>query len=267
MADEKKYLDNNGLLYVWSKIKNILPKKTSDLTNDSNYVSDANYVHTDNNYTSAEKTKLSGIASNAQVNKLESVKLNGAVLTIDTNKSVNVTVPTKTSELTNNSNFAVDANYVHTDNNYTSTEKNKLNGVASGAQVNVIESIKVNGAATTISNKSINITVPTNTNQLTNGAGFQTASQVTTAINNALADMTGIKFEIVETLPTQGLVGTIYLVKANTDDTNDIYDEYFWVASTQKYEFMGTTSPDLSNYMTFDDVAAIPNSEIDTICT
>lgn len=36
------------------------------------------------------------------------------------------TVPTKTSDLTNDSNFVSDASYVHTDNNYTTTEKNKL---------------------------------------------------------------------------------------------------------------------------------------------
>lgn len=69
-----KYLDSNGLLYFWQKIKNTfakttdLPTKTSDLTNDSNYVSDASYVHTDNNYSTTEKNKLSGIASGAEVN-------------------------------------------------------------------------------------------------------------------------------------------------------------------------------------------------------
>ena len=36
----------------------ILPTKTSDLENDSNFVSDANYIHTDNNFTNEEKTKL-----------------------------------------------------------------------------------------------------------------------------------------------------------------------------------------------------------------
>jgi len=45
-----------------------IPSKTSDLTNDSNFVADASYVHTDNNYTSTEKTKLSGIAAGAEVN-------------------------------------------------------------------------------------------------------------------------------------------------------------------------------------------------------
>src|SRR5574344_3119808 len=38
--------------------KTELPTKTSDLNNDSNYVSDASYVHTDNNYTTADKTKV-----------------------------------------------------------------------------------------------------------------------------------------------------------------------------------------------------------------
>lgn len=34
-------------------------------------------------------------------------------------------------------NTVIDANYVHTDNNYTTTEKNKLAGIAAGAEVNV----------------------------------------------------------------------------------------------------------------------------------
>ena len=38
-----------------------------------NIVSDANYVHTDNNYTTAEKTKLAGIEAGAQVNFIKSV--------------------------------------------------------------------------------------------------------------------------------------------------------------------------------------------------
>ena len=69
-----KYLDSNGLLYFWQKIKNTfalasaIPTKTSDLTNDSNFAADASYVHTDNNYTTTEKNKLSGIASGAEVN-------------------------------------------------------------------------------------------------------------------------------------------------------------------------------------------------------
>jgi hypothetical protein len=46
------------------------------------YVADENYVHTDNNYTDAEKVKLRGIADGAEMNKVISVLFNG-VETID----------------------------------------------------------------------------------------------------------------------------------------------------------------------------------------
>ena len=41
----------------------ILPTKTSELENDSNFVSDENYIHTDNNFTADEKQKLSTLAN------------------------------------------------------------------------------------------------------------------------------------------------------------------------------------------------------------
>lgn len=46
-------------------------------------------------------------------------------------------VPTKTSDLTNDSNFVVDANYVHTMNNYTNIDQSKLAGITSGATRNI----------------------------------------------------------------------------------------------------------------------------------
>ena len=44
-----------------AEITALIPTKLSQLTNDDNTVKDANYQHTDNNYTNAEKTKLSKI--------------------------------------------------------------------------------------------------------------------------------------------------------------------------------------------------------------
>ncbi|MBR2679310.1 MAG: hypothetical protein IKE23_00850, partial [Exiguobacterium sp.] len=82
----------------------VIPTQTSDLVNDSHFVSDANYVHTDENYTSGEKTKLSGIEDSADVNVIEEVQVNGTALTV-TNKSVDVPVPTATSDLNNDSDF------------------------------------------------------------------------------------------------------------------------------------------------------------------
>lgn len=60
----------------------------------------------------------------------------------------------------------------------TSAEKNKLAGIASGAQVNVINSIKVNGITMAPSGKTIDITVPTKNSELTNDSGFITGSDI-----------------------------------------------------------------------------------------
>ena len=57
--------------------------------------------------------------------------------------------------------LVIDESYVHTDNNYTTADKNKLTSIAEGAEVNVIDEIKVNGAVVSPVEKSVNITVPT----------------------------------------------------------------------------------------------------------
>lgn len=80
-------------------------------------------------------------------------------------------------------------------NDYTTTEKNKLAGIAAGAQVNVIESIKVNGVALPISEKAVNVTVPT----------------------GALASKNKVSKTDLDTALTSELDG-----KANSDDLADI---------------------------------------------
>lgn len=164
----KKYLDENGLLYFWQKIKTTfalvththtknqitdfptIPSKTSDLTNDSNFVSDSAYVHTDNNYTSAEKNKLSGIAAGAEVNQnaFSNVKVGSTTVAADSK--------TDTLELVAGNNVTLTPDSTNdkvtiaaTDTTYsdvtaggpsglmTGADKTKLNGIASGAEVNV----------------------------------------------------------------------------------------------------------------------------------
>ena len=132
-----------------------IPTATSDLTNDSgfitlsdvpaqvqadwnesdssdpsyiqnkpaNLVQDASYVHTDENFTSAEKTKLAGIAAGAEVNvQADWTEADSSSDAYIANKPANI---------------VQDASYVHTDENFTSAEKTKLAGIAAGAQVNV----------------------------------------------------------------------------------------------------------------------------------
>lgn len=66
----------------------------------------------------------------------------------------------------------------------TAVDKSKFNAIEAGAQVNVIESIKVNGTAQAISNKEIDILVPTKISQLTNDIYEVATSEEITAILN-----------------------------------------------------------------------------------
>lgn len=273
-------------------------------------VTDPNYVHTDNNFTNALLTKLNGIESGAQANKIESISKNGEALTI-TNKNVNIEVPTKLSELENDNNTVTDKDYVHTDNNFTNALLTKLNGIESGAEVNAISGIKVNEVLQPIVNKIVSITVPTKTSDLTNDSGFidkdvdnltnyykktETYSQsetntlldnkadkssiptklsqldndtgfitnavdnltnyylksetyTKTEVNDLIGQIKTISIQVVDTLPTTGESNIIYLVpKEGSKD--DVYNEYIWVNNA--WELIGSTQIDLTGYATED---------------
>lgn len=100
-----------------------------------------------NDYTTAEKTKLAGIATNAQVNVLEGVKVDGNPLTI-TDKFVNVDLSGKVDK--------VNGKGLST-NDFTDAYMNKLDNIQAGSQVNVLEVVKVNGTPLTNTNKSVDI--------------------------------------------------------------------------------------------------------------
>lgn len=73
-------------------------------------------------------------------------------------------------------------------NDYTTAEKNKLSGIATGAQVNVIEKILVNSVEQTVSaQKAVDISVPTKVSDLNNDSGFITGvDSITSAEIDAL---------------------------------------------------------------------------------
>ena len=227
-----KYLDENGLLYYDGKVKARLNNKVDKV---------AGKTLTSNDYITEDKNKLTGIEAGAQVNVIEEISINGTEATI-TGKKASVTI-----------------------------------------EAGKIDLIKVNNVDQAITNKTVNISVPTkvsdlnndsnfatvsqiptNNNQLTNGAGYQTSSEVQTAINNAIKDITSFEFVIVTTLPTTGNKGVIYLVP-NTGTSPNAYDEYIWLGSEKKYEKIGSTDINLSNYWSKTELVTITNEEIDNI--
>lgn len=54
----------------------------------------------------------------------------------------------------------------------------------------------------------------------------------------------GVKYEIVDSLPSSGNPQTIYFVKNNNSSTNDYYDEYVWISSSSAFEKIGSTQID-----------------------
>lgn len=102
----------------------------------------------------------------------------------------------------------------------------------------------------------------TKLSELTNDSEFQTASEVNGLITNAIKDIQGITYSIVEELPTTGQAGVIYLV-SNGGKNSNIYDEYIFV--NDLFEKIGTTEVDLSNYVKVNDLLELTNEEIDAI--
>lgn len=200
-------------------------------------------------------------------------------------------VPTKTSDLTNDDNVVKDASYVHTDENFTSTLKSKLDAIASGAQVNVIETVKVNGTALTVSDKSVNIPVPTDNASLANGAGYQTANDVNNAIDAKLQAYIKPKGSLAfANLPTPSSANLGWMWNMSDGFTIDNRFEEYEQGVPKTYPkgtnvYVIESSPaegstpavykfdvyqgfiDLSGYATKDDVETLSQAEIESICS
>lgn len=61
-------------------------------------------------------------------------------------------------------------------------------------------------------------------------ADYSTTTQMNSAIASAISGVTQFDYEVVETLPAEGVKGVIYLVP-NTGSGANMYDEYFWIVS------------------------------------
>ena len=163
--------------------------------------------------------KLEDIEEGAQVNVIETVKVNGTALQVN-GKAVDVTVPTKLTDLINDGNFVKDANYVHTDNNYTTDEKTKLSDIAAGAQVNVIEGVQVDGVDLTIdANKKVNILTSTLTTAIEESLAETNANveRVEKVASAALNDLNSRLIEAEGAISGLPHIPATYLTNAITD--------------------------------------------------
>jgi hypothetical protein len=165
-----------------------------------NLVQDPAYVHTDNNYTDAEKTKLGTVSEGA--NKVEASHTNGNIKidnvettvythpttdaataaavkvgndaeghvvigdplvkgdvglgNVDNTSDADKPISTATQTALDGKVDKVTGKGLST-NDYTTAEKEKLAGIEDNAQENVIETVKVDGTALTVTDKAVDI--------------------------------------------------------------------------------------------------------------
>lgn len=136
-------LDGTGTVSGWTALKNTVAGKANS--------SDLATVATSGSYNDLSNKPTIPTVNNATL----TIQKNGTTVktftaNASTNVTANLTVPTKTSDITNDSNYVSDANYVHTDNNFTTTLKNKLDGIAAGAEVNQNAFSNVKVGSTTV---------------------------------------------------------------------------------------------------------------------
>lgn len=183
-----------------------IPTKTSQLSNDSNFAVDAAYVHTDSNYTQAEKEKLAGVEAGANkttvtttisstdgnpvassavalalANKVDSAEGKGLStndLTDDLVTKINNTA-TKVEGLAASGGEPNTIDTVKVNGTALTPDENKAVDIT----VPAIPTLKVNGTAVTADTENaLNVTVPTDNKDIANGAGYQTEANVKSTV-------------------------------------------------------------------------------------
>ena len=169
------------------------------------------------------------------------------------------TIPSKTSQLTNDSQYVTETGM--NAKGYLTEETDPTVPAWAKAEN------KPSYTASEVGALPDDTAIPIKVSELQNDSGFQTASQVTSAVtkvtqglasqtyvNQQIAGATHLKREKVSVLPSVSAadVNTLYIVpKAGAG--NDFFDEYLLIDG--KFELIGNSKMDLSGYLQASDEA------------
>lgn len=287
-----KYLDSDGLLYFTQKIKTWLSGKVDKV--------DGKGLST-NDFTTTLKNKLDGITAGANVNvqadwnatsgdafiKNKPTIPAAAKLYSSTGQNTDGAMTQKAITNALNDHGHDDRYYAMetvdsllegkvtiasgkglSTNDFTTTLKNKLDGIASGAEVNVQANWTQTNTTADDYIKNKPSTFPPSTHN--HDDRYYTETEVDAKISDAISGVTQFDYEVFGSfsdLPTTGEKGTIYLV-ACQHDSNDWYDEYVWVeggSRGEKYEKIGNTDIDLSGYATTSALSSGLSGKVDKV--
>ncbi len=161
-----KYLDQNGLLYFWGKIKALIPTKTSQITNDSGYITTSDIPE--------------GAAASTTTPKMDGAAAVGSELAFARGDHVHPSDTAKvdkvagkelsSNDLTDTLKSQYDAAYQHSQQSHAPAT----------AEKNVIVGVQKNGVDLSVdaATRKVNVIIPTKTSDLTNDKGYITADEV-----------------------------------------------------------------------------------------
>lgn len=224
------YLDNNGVLYFWGKIKA--------------WVQGQGYI------TSADVPE--GAAASTTTPKMDGTAAVGSETAFARGDHVHPHDSTKVDKVTGKG---------LSTNDYTTAEKEKLAGIEAGAQVNPTNiSAFTNDVGYITQHQDISGKV-----DKVSGKGLST-NDYTTAEKNKLAAFGSasdyaLKSDITNMYKYKGSVATVSALPSSGNTTGDVYNVE---ASGMNYAWNGSDWDALGETFT---ITAITNTEIDSICT
>ncbi len=232
MNDKKQYLDDGGVLFYTQKLKLVLDDLLAEKADET------------------EITEIEGILDQFEQTLATKVdKIQGKGLS--------------TNDLTD-----ALVQEIHEAGKKATLDGIPLEGTLTKDELGIASLLDLSSEATARSNADNTITnnLTSLGNDVYRKAQTYTKTETDDAIAYAIGQVTQIRYEIVQELPQVGENGVIYLVQYAQTPQGNVYQEWIWLATSQRYETLGSTNQiDLSNYITFDDIEEISNSEITDI--
>ena len=273
-----KYLDDSGLLYLWSKIKSAFVGKETGKGLSTN------------DYTTPEKEKLAGIEAGANkttiVDNLTSESTTSA-LSAAQGKALKASIDSITTDIGEMGGGDMMKATYDSDGDGTVDDAEKLGGqapsyYAKAADIPTIDSSMSSTSANPVQNKVIHAALAGKADNATTLEGYgitdaykktevyakaevYTQTETDNKISAAVANAGHLKRTIVETLPdvASADTNTIYMKLEDGDSSDNKYIE--WMVINGAWEKVGTSDVDLSGYLQKTEVTAITNGEIDTV--
>ena len=256
------YIDANSSSWGENNVIETVKVNGSALTPDANKAVDitiptvttaTGVVNGDNGFVTGDQvydyidTHSSGWGG-GDVNVIESISVNNITINPDANKNVNIPAPVTDVKV------STDAGQTWTSVMSGTEARISLGagGTASG-EMNVLESVSVNGVAQTISNKNVNISVPTVASAITNNdTGYATGDMVYDYITAHSSEWGGGDDNVIESISVNGSAQTItnknvnitvpVVAQAVADNDNG------YVTGDMMYDILGDLETFLSNY-------------------